>query len=137
GVHPNLAAKTPKMCPWRYTDADVVVWLDASFQITSPSFLREMCEYEFGQFDHNARDCIYDEVEHCIPLAKYSFLPLQEQAAHYREQGHPEHWGLWATGFIVRKHTPTVEQFGEAWLAENEKWSFQDQVSEAPMLREH
>ena len=33
-VHPNRAAKSPKMCPWRYTDADVVVWADASLIIT-------------------------------------------------------------------------------------------------------
>lgn len=136
GMHPNLAAKAPKMCPWRYTDADLTIWIDASLLVQSSEFVRAMCAFEFGQFDHPARDCIYEERE-ASRYAKYDGLPLDEQVAHYRTQGHPEHWGLWATGLIVRHRTPEIEKFGRDWLTECETWSFQDQLSEAPMLRTH
>lgn len=135
-LHPNLAAKGPKMCPWRYTDADLTIWIDGSLTVQSPSFVREMCAFEFGQFNHPDRDCIYDELE-ASRYSKYDGLPIDEQVAHYRTNGHPDKWGLWATGLIVRKRTPEVEEFGEDWLAECEKWTFQDQLSEAPMLRIH
>jgi hypothetical protein len=136
GVHPNLAAKRPKMCPWDYTDADVAIWIDASMVIYSSFLISEVFAYlPFGQYDHPDRDCIYDEGTYSMGLRKYADLPLEEQMDDYKAQGHPEHWGLWAGGLIIRQRTPEIEAFGRAWLAECEKWSFQDQVSEAVMLR--
>ncbi len=137
--HPNLAAKRPKCCPWEYTDAEITVWLDGSMKVTSTSFLREIAEYAnpIGQFVHPHRDCIYDEGRYSLTLAKYAQEPLERQMESYREAGHPAHWGLWNGGVIVRKRTPEVEALGKAWLAEIEAWSIQDQVSEAPMLRQH
>jgi hypothetical protein len=137
-VHPNRAAKTPKMCPWRYTDADITVWIDASFEFRSSSFVRELCAFlPIGQFAHPDRDCIYTEGLYSAGLGKYAGEPLSEQMFAYASAGHPENWGLWATGLIVRERSRTMENFGEAWLDECWRWSFQDQVSEAPMLRDH
>jgi hypothetical protein len=137
GVHPNRAAKRPKMMPWLYTDAEFVIWVDASFQIESASFVSDLVDFRpLGQFDHWDRNCIYTEAAYCYDLAKYAGEPLADQAAYYRMLHHPAHWGLWATGLIVREWSPRIEAFGKAWLAENERWTYQDQVSEAPMLRE-
>lgn len=136
GVHPNLAAKAPKMCPWRYTDADLTIWIDGSIMVQSRSFVREMCDFTFAQFAHPQRDCIYDERE-ASRYWKYDGLPLDDQVAYYRSLGHPPHWGLWNGCLIVRRHSPELEKFGEAWLGECERWSFQDQISEPPMLRLH
>lgn len=138
GVHPNLAAKRPKMLPWAYTDAEIIIWVDASIMVTSPGLARAMGDYlPLGQFAHPDRDCIYDEVAHSIPMPKYAGLPLRAQAEFYRAARHPDRWGLWATGLIARWRTPEIEAFGAAWLAECERWGFQDQVSEPPMLRAH
>ena len=138
GVHPNRAAKRPKMCPWLYTDADVSIWIDASFKVLSTDFVEQVLAYlPLGQFLHWDRQCIYKEGDYSIGLGKYSKEPIKEQMADYLDRGHPQEWGLWATGLIVRAHTSKIRSFGEAWLAENEKWSFQDQVSEPVVLREH
>lgn len=134
GVHPNRAAKTPKMCPWRYTDADLTIWIDASFRVQSAFFVEDMCAYTFGQMVHPDRDCIFQEANVSLGMEKYAREPIAEQIARY---DHPQHWGLWATGLIVRRHSPEIEKFGEAWLQECWDWSFQDQISEAPMLREY
>jgi len=137
GTHPNRAAKRPKMLPWEYTLAPVSVWADASYQITSPGFVAGAlaCADPIAQHPHPSRDCLYDEATHSAALAKYAGEPLEEQAAHYRQAGHPEHWGLWAAGVIARRHTPQVRDFGAAWLAEVEAWTFQDQVSQPYALR--
>lgn len=137
GVHPNRAAKHPKTHPWRYTDAPASVWLDASFQATSPTFVRDALSYAgpLAQFSHPWRDCLYDEVEASRGLSKYAGQPLLEQARAYRDSGHPEHWGLWAAGVIARFHTPAVQSFGDLWKSQIDLWSFQDQVSEPFALR--
>jgi len=136
-VHPNRAAKRPKMLPWCYTGADESVWIDASFAVTSPTFVRDVLQYAdpIAQFLHPDRDCIYQEAAFSLPLPKYRGEQIAEQMAHYRAVGHPERWGLWATGVIARKHTDAVIDFGWRWLADCECFTYQDQLSHAPALR--
>lgn len=136
GLHPNRAAKIPKLVPWEYTDADFVIWIDASFRIVSPDFVEDIAALgTLSQFDHPWRDCIYDEVEASVH-PKYAGEPMRAQVDTYRAAGHPKHWGLWATGVIGRHRTAIVEEMGERWLTEIDRWSFQDQLSQPFVLRE-
>jgi hypothetical protein len=141
GVHPNRAAKHPKYEPWKYTDAAVSVWVDASFRIVSERFAVEatatLTDGEpIAQFVHPWRDCLYAEAKESAGLPKYAGEPVLEQADHYADRGHPESWGLWATGVIARRHTAAVRELGVRWLAETYEWSFQDQISQPYVLRE-
>lgn len=141
GVHPNRAAKHPKYEPWKYTDAPVSLWVDASFRVVSGQFAVEATagltdDEPIGQFVHPWRDCLFAEARESVGLAKYAGEPVLEQAEHYRWLGHPEGWGLWATGVIARRHTEAVRELGERWLAETDAWSFQDQISQPFVLRE-
>lgn len=138
GVHPNRAAKHPKYEPWKYTNAASSVWVDASFRIVSETFAVEALALAepIAQFAHPWRDCIYSEAKESAGLAKYAGEPVIEQADHYAIQGHPEGWGLWATGVIARQHTDAVRELGARWLAETYEWSFQDQISQPYALRE-
>jgi hypothetical protein len=70
-----------------------------------------------------------EEARHCHEWPKYRDGPLLEQAQHYLDEGVPEHFGLWATTCIARRHTPAMKDLGDAWLAEMERWTIQDQVS--------
>lgn len=138
GVHPRLAAKVAKCRPDWYADADVYVWIDASFQIASPDFLawclRKLDGAPLAQIPHPVRRCISEEALASAGMAKYTGLPLLEQVAHYRKDGHPADWGLWATGLIVYRRE-TCARLGDPWLAEQLRWSYQDQLSEPPLLR--
>lgn len=136
--HPNLAAKQAKACPWVFTQADSVVWIDGSFRVTSPTFVCDVLELAdpIAQFVHPWRSCVYDEAEVSIGMPKYAGLPCLEQVERYREF-HPTYWGLWASGVIARHRCQVVEEFGRRWLDECEQWTFQDQLSEAPMLNLH
>jgi hypothetical protein len=133
----NREAKRPKLCPWEWTAAPASIWLDASFRVVSDRFAVEAVAYAdpIAQFVHPWRDCLYEETTHSALLAKYAGELIIEQAAAYREAGHPEHWGLWAAGVIARQHTPEVRALGEAWAAEINTWSFQDQISQPYVLR--
>ena len=138
GVHPNRAAKHPKYEPWKYTDAPASVWVDASFRIVSETFAAEALEHAdpIAQFQHPWRECLFAEAKESAGLAKYAGEPVLEQADHYSEMGHPENWGLWATGVIARHHTDAVRELGARWLHETYQWSFQDQISQPYALRE-
>lgn len=139
GVHPNRAAKTPKMLPHCYTDALASVWVDASYRIRSDQLVADLLALAdpIAQFTHPYRDCIYDEADESLRLLKYRPEAdlIRAQVADYRDGGHPRHWGLWATGVIARWHAPMVEMLGERWLFDCHRYSFQDQLSEAPCLR--
>lgn len=140
GVHPNLAAKHPKMLPMNYTEAPRSIWMDASYEIVNPDFVQEALSFAdpIAQFNHPWRQCSYEEGNVSTQLTyKYGGHRFWTQMHEYREAGHPDQWGLWETGLIARQHTDEIKAFGEAWLAECEKWSFQDQVSQAPVLRVH
>lgn len=146
GQHPNVAAKRPKMLPWEYAwfedPPPKSLWVDASFRVNSHHLARDVCElldwWPIYQFEHPWRDCVYDEAAASVELDKYAHQRtiIEAQMAQYRTLGHPEHWGLWATGVIARDHRDEdVRRFGARWLRACQEWSYQDQVSEAFFLR--
>ena len=130
--HPRMASKWPKLRPWEYAplDAHTWVWIDGAFQIRSETFVAEAVaasDAPVSMWAHPWRDCLYDEAEASVPLAKYATTPVLEQAEHYRAQGFPEHAGLWAAGLIVYRKRCT--ELADAWQAEMERWGYQDQIS--------
>jgi hypothetical protein len=138
GVHPNRAAKVPKLFPWEFTSATQSVWLDASFRVISPDFVTGALALAdpIAQFVHPERDCVYAEAEASAKLAKYAGQDFDAQTAEYRERGHPEHWGLWAGGVIARKHGDVnIFNCSEQWNELITHGTFQDQVSQPVALR--
>lgn len=138
--HPNVAAKEAKCCPFRYTDNQRSIWVDASFRVTSPRFALEALgalsgERPIAQYAHPSRNCIYMEALACFDQPKYASVPILSQVAAYHLAGHPRDWGLWAGGVIVRRHEREVCAFGEVWLNQIYRWGFQDQISEPYVLR--
>jgi hypothetical protein len=137
-LHPNRAAKLPKCLPWLYTDTGSSIWIDASYQVVSPTFAEDVLHYAdpIAQFSHPWRQCVYDEVAESMLLPKYAnereWLGVQE--ATLKLKNFPAKWGLWATGVIARHHTNGVIQSGFDWLAELYKFSYQDQISHPEVM---
>lgn len=133
--HPNLAAKVYKAQPPWMGDWKVAIWIDANMEITEPSFARQAISYlhdGVALWQHPRRDCVYDEADASLgdegQDGRYELLPIREQMAAYRAEGFPAHHGLYATGTTV--WTPAASAtLGAAWLAECERWGFQDQLS--------
>lgn len=146
-MHPRMAAKVAKCLPWQYAETDTVVWMDGSCRLLRRDVLELVLRVTEGhplsQIRHPWRDCCFDEAEASQPIPKYQPYPILAQAEHYRRLGHPEHWGLWATGFMVWRTDGSwstrekLVEFGEDWLCEQARWSYQDQISEAVCARWH
>jgi hypothetical protein len=132
------AAKAAKFEPWKYTDAEASIWIDGSFRVASPRFAVEALPYAdpIAQFLHPNRDCLYEEARIVLAVGRCPG-PAAAQTQRYREAGHPEHWGLWASGIIVRRHTEEVKAFGRTWAREVEQGSARDQVAQPYALRVH
>jgi hypothetical protein len=135
-VHPRRAAKHPKLTPWRWLAHRHVVWIDASMEVTSPTFAEEALAARspdgIAAWRHPHRACIYDEAKasHRLAAEKYRGEPTAAQVADYRRRGHPKKWGLFACGTLAWDTTnPRAMKLGEAWLDEVELWSYQDQLS--------
>lgn len=137
----RMAAKVAKCEPWRYTDDDVVIWVDGSIVPTDDRFMEHLVDSSSGpisQYAHPHRDCIETEAKASAGMPKYQGQRVIEQAAHYMSKGHPKHWGLWATGIIVYRphvHYNDLYDFGAAWLAEQCAWTVQDQISQPYLFR--
>jgi hypothetical protein len=136
--HGRLAMHYDRRFWHRY---DTVIWIDGSIQIKSPVFVRELSSYVgssgWALLPHPDRDCVYDELGASMPMQKYDGQSLREQVAHYRVTGYPAQAGLWACGVIARtgRVSPQLRQLNEAWWAEIQHWSYQDQLSLPYLLR--
>jgi hypothetical protein len=134
GRHPRLAAKVAKFRPDWFTACDASVWIDGNMHTTGPG-LRAAVEQHLADDDlvlwrhPENRDCLLDEARYCHQWPKYVDWPVLAQAEHYIAVGMPRHWGLYCCNLIARRHNWRTAELGLAWLAENESWSIQDQVS--------
>lgn len=132
--HPRLAAKRAKMLPFEFVDTDMAVWLDGSAQVVDATFSAFCLDAADGvdlvAWNHpEDRNCLYQEAAYCWGWDKYRQWPIREQTEHYRAEGMPERFGLWACGTLVWRDTEAARTFGAAWWRENTRWSIQDQVS--------
>lgn len=135
---PRMAAKRPRCRPDRYTDAEVVVWFDAHLEVRSSSLVRDLVDQlgdgQIGAFRHGFHTSISQEAALAATLPKYEGWDLIGQAKHYLADGHPDDWGMWTTGVMVRRLAGSVE-FGDAWQAEIDRWGPEDQISLPVVLR--
>lgn len=135
-MSPRLASKMPKFTPWKFSTADLWVWLDGSFTITNTGFkdfcLSSLGEHELVVWDHpdrHMRPDVYAEANFSRHMEKYQNQNLDQQVAHYASRGLPAGSGLYACGTIVWRDTEACRVFGEAWMSENLRWTIQDQLS--------
>lgn len=120
-------------------DVEISMWIDASILITADQYTKR-CLEALGDDDwcavrHPYRDCIYPEAAFSATLARYDAGAVLRQAEAYRTLGHPEHWGLIATGANVRRHSPAAIDVGEHWWWEIVSRSHQDQLSLPVLFR--
>jgi hypothetical protein len=151
-VHPRIQAKRFKILsheifpgepflPFLFRRRyDMSIWIDASLQITSSTFVKDMRsklgDGEWAMFVHPDRDCIYEEALTSITMRKYQDVPILPQVETYRSVV-PPHGGLYACTVIVRREPSTkrLKRVHSLWWEENCKWTYQDQLSLPFVLR--
>ena len=131
---PRFDGKAAKMEPWRFTDCDAAIFIDASIEIVDPGFSQVCRDILTGNdlviWSHpEGRTCLRQEAEVCQDWPKYAVYDIRGQVQHYSNAGMPQGWGLFACGVIGWRFTDKSKEFGTMWLQENREWSCQDQVS--------
>lgn len=122
-------------------DVDVSIWIDGSMEIVVDDFVdrcvRALGEDDWACMPHPARICIYPEAEYSATLTfRYDAPSILAQAKFY-STFHPPNWGLIATGFCVRRHTPQVRKLNEDWWYEIVTRNHQDQISLPVLMKIH
>jgi hypothetical protein len=123
-LHPaGIAARTaraPKILPHLMLpdDATYSIYMDGNLQLkVEPQAVIDslLAGKDWAAHRHPCRDCIYDEARVLVNERIGTTALVQAEIDLYRRDGHPEHAGLWANGFLVRRHTPQVAALNEAW----------------------
>lgn len=132
-LHPRLAAKVAKCRPDAWADADVFIWTDANVRVSDPGFIRWCLDglggAEIAVPRHPDCPSVADDMELAMTQPRFSSLPMREQVAHYEAEGFPQSHGNWWTGVMARRGRAAEPAFGNAWLAENVRWTYHDQIS--------
>jgi hypothetical protein len=113
-------ARVPKILPHLMLpdDARYSIYMDGNLQLkVEPQAVIDslLAGKDWAAHRHPCRDCIYDEARVLVNERIGTTALVQAEIDLYRREGHPEHAGLWANGFLVRRHTPQVAALNEAW----------------------
>jgi hypothetical protein len=121
-----------KMMPDKFFDTKYSLYMDGNMQLKVPmqQLIDEWLDgYDVAIFKHSMRDCIYDEG---LAVCKLGFDDPEivgKQLSRYERGGYPKHNGLCENGFILRRHTNKVREWGEAWFGEYCAGARRDQLS--------
>jgi hypothetical protein len=141
GMSPMMKHKWCKLHPHKVLPGiDVSMWVDGSMTILYPDYARRclnaLGDDDWSMMPHPVRDCVYTEADYSATLTwRYNARDIQHQASFYRSIGHPEKWGLFATGANVRRHNSHVQALNEHWWYENVTRTHQDQLSLPVLVR--
>lgn len=116
----------------QYIDTEYSIWVDGNIELVSPPEVlieRYLKDNDIFFFDHEGRDCLYDEAIECAHRQLDTPENIIEQAKAYEDAGFAKHKGLFIGHFIIRRHTPKVEAFNNAWWSEYCRYSVRDQIA--------
>jgi len=132
---PNRNAKIHKVMPHLYfPDKEYSLWMDGSVNIEFTFDVKRLIELylknaDLAIFKHPERNCIYVEANTCIQRKLDSADIIINQVKRYTADKYPPNAGLVEATIILRRHTPQIIKFNEAWWEEIKKGSKRDQIS--------
>lgn len=130
---PERASRFPKCCPHLFLpEAEFTVWTDASIRWNSdPADLVRVlgADDDIATFRHPWRDCAYAEGKEVAGLGRADAHVMAAQLSAYLARGLKPHAGMYELSVIVRRNTEWAYELGDAWWAEQCRWTSWDQVS--------
>lgn len=81
-------------------------------------------------YKHDVRNCIYKESEVVINQKLDFSNVVLDQMTKYKNDGFPTNYGLFDSGFTIRKNNDDVIRFNETWWNEVKNHSGRDQLSQ-------
>lgn len=128
--HDSRNSRIPKILEHLHFDTEYSIYHDGHFKLlASPSALISEClnDADIAFYRHPCRRNIYDEARICEREHIGDGPEMTAQINRYRLAGIRD--GLWAGGLIVRRHTPSVAAFNEAWWDEYINGCMRDQIA--------
>ena len=130
---PNRNAKIYKILSHKYfPDCDYSLWIDGNVRLLQPiqriidTFMEN---YDMVLFKHPERTCLYAEAETCATRSLDDPNIIARQINRYRQENYPQNVGLCECTILLRRHSPLVKKFNEAWWEEVCNGSKRDQIS--------
>lgn len=127
-------SRYPKLLPHKVLqEYDYSLYIDANIQITGRELydlINRKIEEEtlIAQVPNIFRNCIYKDIEIAYRKRKVDFKGAKRQYKHLKQEGFPEHYGLFENNVILRKHNdPKVVEISEAWWKEYSNYTHRDQ----------
>lgn len=110
------------------------LWIDSNIDLLSNLLYEDVDKLrksgaEFAISRHPHRDCIYEEAEICIKMQKDNPEIIRKQCRFLKEEGYPEHFGLFENNVIYRKDTPDNRKVSQTWWEMLNRFSRRDQLS--------
>ncbi|MBI3937134.1 MAG: DUF616 domain-containing protein [Betaproteobacteria bacterium] len=131
-----LNARRHMICPHRdFPEAEYTLYVDGTHVPATGYRLERLIEVflrdtDLATFVHPHRTCLYREAAAVVYRQPDLREPIRRQMRDYRAAGYPEDHGLAGLTVLLRRHTPAVRVFNEAWWAEVEHYrSRRDQLS--------
>lgn len=130
----RLQARFFKMHPHLFFDeGQMTLWLDGVYELKYAPIDRFTCflqNYDVVAFMHPFRNDIFEEAKAIYNVHGISEEILLAQYNAYIKEGFNEQLVLTSTGFLLRKISPKLANFGEIWFNELIKWNcLRDQMS--------
>lgn len=131
----NRNAKIHKILPHIYfPNKEYSLWIDGSvdieFGFPIENLIRAyLWNADLAIFRHPYRNCIYNEANICIQRRLDSPDIIRKQIARYSKEKYPQNIGLVEATVMLRRHTPEMKAFCEAWWEEIQNGSKRDQIS--------
>lgn len=130
--NPARDSRLPKMLPHLHFDAEYSIWHDGNFtlrmdpwQVIEQTIVTTGADLAF--FAHPCRHNVAEECDTLLNEKIGNASEVMEQRTRWKHHGSPE--GLWAGGFIVRRHCAAVSEFNIAWWTEFFGGSTRDQLA--------
>lgn len=115
-------------------DHDVSIWVDSCFEprFTDTKKMLEdigMDKNNMMAYKHPERNCIFDEANSVIHWKLDTPETVSRQMKRYYDMGFQKNYGLYETGFLIRKNNNKVKNFNDTWWTEIKNNSGRDQLS--------
>lgn len=115
---------------------NISIWMDHCFKtkIDNVNNMLQDLNWDTDKnimiYKHCVRDCTYDEADVCIQKKLDTESIIRSQVERYRQQGFPTKFGLFETGFMIRRNNDQVNNFNKMWWEELLNNSGRDQISQ-------
>lgn len=126
----RLARKIKTLVHQYVTDDEIVLWVDARFQITRdpvPMIKQVLARHDIALHYHPSRTRVTDEGEECARLGLDTRAKIAVQVRSVVRRGGD--YPLYATGILARRMTPKMKELGRFWWKEIEAHTLRDQLS--------